>query len=115
MCAEMGKNVGAFPRKYAKADMVHVAPLSAGTRSALLPEFSVHGNEVDETSAHPQLIKSDSRLMLFETGAQHVRVEGDHLFQIGDPEHDRSEEHTSELQSLMRTSYAVFCLKKKKT
>src|SRR3546814_7687029 len=28
---------------------------------------------------------------------------------------DRSEEHTSELQSLMRTSYAVFCLKKKKT
>src|SRR3546814_4647725 len=27
--------------------------------------------------------------------------------------HDRSEEHTSELQSLMRISYAVFCLKKK--
>src|SRR3546814_8019335 len=27
----------------------------------------------------------------------------------------RSEEHTSELQSLMRISYAVFCLKKKKT
>src|SRR3546814_7931799 len=28
--------------------------------------------------------------------------------------HLRSEEHTSELQSLMRTSYSVFCLKKKK-
>src|SRR3546814_2636899 len=28
-------------------------------------------------------------------------------------EHHRSEEHTSELQSLMRISYAVFCLKKK--
>src|SRR3546814_10124440 len=28
---------------------------------------------------------------------------------------ERSEEHTSELQSLMRTSYAVFCLQKKKT
>src|SRR3546814_4755254 len=28
--------------------------------------------------------------------------------------HCRSEEHTSELQSLMRISYAVFCLKKKK-
>src|SRR3546814_9581080 len=27
---------------------------------------------------------------------------------------ERSEEHTSELQSLMRTSYAVFCMKKKK-
>src|SRR3546814_5357833 len=33
--------------------------------------------------------------------------------QVG--EHGRSEEHTSELQSLMRISYAVFCLKKKKT
>src|SRR3546814_7412019 len=32
-----------------------------------------------------------------------------HLIQNG-----RSEEHTSELQSLMRNSYAVFCLKKKK-
>src|SRR3546814_4254075 len=30
------------------------------------------------------------------------------------PQRRRSEEHTSELQSLMRTSYAVFCLKKKK-
>src|SRR3546814_4646527 len=30
-------------------------------------------------------------------------------------DHRRSEEHTSELQSLMRNSYAVFCLTKKKT
>src|SRR3546814_3746283 len=30
------------------------------------------------------------------------------------PEASRSEEHTSELQSLMRVSYAVFCLKQKK-
>src|SRR3546814_7406509 len=33
---------------------------------------------------------------------------------IGHPGWKRSEEHTSELQSLMRLSYAVFCLKKKK-
>src|SRR3546814_7687699 len=32
----------------------------------------------------------------------------------GHPPSARSEEHTSELQSLMRISYAVFCLKKKK-
>src|SRR3546814_10049591 len=32
-----------------------------------------------------------------------------------DPKTVRSEEHTSELQSLMRISYAVFCLKKKNT
>src|SRR3546814_8222220 len=35
---------------------------------------------------------------------------------VGGAHHlDRSEEHTSELQSLMRISYAVFCLKKKNT
>src|SRR3546814_7691110 len=38
--------------------------------------------------------------------ARSVRIVCDHIF--------RSEEHTSELQSLMRTSYAVFCLNKKK-
>src|SRR3546814_8665204 len=35
------------------------------------------------------------------------------LFNVID-DYNRSEEHTSELQSLMRISYAVFCLKKKK-
>src|SRR3546814_3246639 len=40
-----------------------------------------------------------------------------HVGRVSDPEYlngQRSEEHTSELQSLMRISYAVFCLKKKK-
>src|SRR3546814_1994668 len=39
-------------------------------------------------------------------------LQADALEQLG---YQRSEEHTSELQSLMRTSYAVFCLKKKTT
>src|SRR3546814_3901689 len=37
-----------------------------------------------------------------------------HLRRESSPRLGRSEEHTSELQSLMRISYAVFCLKKKK-
>src|SRR3546814_3541153 len=37
------------------------------------------------------------------------------LPEIGIDHLERSEEHTSELQSLMRISYAVFCLKKKNT
>src|SRR3546814_10464745 len=45
--------------------------------------------------AGPDLLAIDNKLAVFD-----VR---------------RSEEHTSELQSLMRISYAVFCLKKKKT
>src|SRR3546814_4540601 len=46
------------------------------------------------------------------TGA-HVQG-GDYLGPQGLGEVTRSEEHTSEIQSLMRISYAVFCLKKKK-
>src|SRR3546814_3874512 len=45
----------------------------------------------------------------FDTGADLFRLRVDHPGQCV----RRSEEHTSELQSLMRTSYAVFCLKKK--
>src|SRR3546814_8905822 len=37
-----------------------------------------------------------------------------HMTNAATPRDNRSEEHTSELQSLMRNSYAVFCLKQKK-
>src|SRR3546814_6989839 len=40
--------------------------------------------------------------------------EGDYWSRCDDARAARSEEHTSELQSLMRNSYAVFCLEKKK-
>src|SRR3546814_9107265 len=43
----------------------------------------------------------------------HVRNVGQGKGFPGEPARTRSEEHTSELQSLMRISYAVFCLKKK--
>src|SRR3546814_2086966 len=51
-------------------------------------------------------------------GAQHVGVSKDiaravDAIPLAIPDAKRSEEHTSELQSLMRISYAVFCLKKK--
>src|SRR3546814_2354922 len=47
---------------------------------------------------------------------KHPRQVGQRMEGMTDPqlEQFRSEEHTSELQSLMRISYAVFCLKKKK-
>src|SRR3546814_10446705 len=42
------------------------------------------------------------------------RAVSEHLAEVSEAEQRRSEEHTSELQSLMRISSAVFCLKKKK-
>src|SRR3546814_4738944 len=46
-----------------------------------------------------------------DRGHRHVAL---HLAEVDESDEFRSEEHTSELQSLMRISYAVFCLKKKK-
>src|SRR3546814_7227595 len=45
---------------------------------------------------------------------QHGTIRRSTSEQLLPPNPKRSEEHTSELQSLMRISYAVFCLKKKK-
>src|SRR3546814_3885056 len=55
---------------------------------------------------------AERALHAFEEGRVVERLHGVRLV-AGDAV-DRSEEHTSELQSLMRNSYAVFCLKKKK-
>src|SRR3546814_3417051 len=49
-----------------------------------------------------------------EDVAMFLREYGNPFDRIGADMQSKSEEHTSELQSLMRTSYAVFCLKKKK-
>src|SRR3546814_6562279 len=43
-----------------------------------------------------------------------IAHDGNHVLLVVDDRQQRSEEHTSELQSLMRISYAVFCLKKKR-
>src|SRR3546814_3047687 len=57
----------------------------------------------------------ESHAAVLHCQVRHVAIEGENVF--GNVLHlvigQRSEEHTSELQSLMRISYAVFCLKKK--
>src|SRR3546814_4596881 len=74
------------------------------------------GNRIDPDVLRADIERPRSRVVLAERGdallaCAHVAEEDGHgyfgMF--------RSEEHTSELQSLMRISYAVFCLKKKKT
>src|SRR3546814_10751643 len=82
----------------------------------------------DTLFPYTALFRSVRELLVGELGflqADHVRLRvAQPLFQVRQahvegvdvPAGDfhRSEEHTSELQSLMRISYAVFCLKKKK-
>src|SRR3546814_10332468 len=56
------------------------------------------------------IARSPCRILIV---SQQLRPVRDYVFQRGERRELRSEEHTSELQSLMRISYAVFCLKKK--
>src|SRR3546814_7150591 len=50
-----------------------------------------------------------------QIGLRSAFLDVDQVQVLKGPQGTRSEEHTSELQSLMRISYAVFCLKKKNT
>src|SRR3546814_1163848 len=90
-------------------------PYTTLFRSILLPNPNAQARDyiggLNLTEAEFRLIKTDlspeSRRFLVKQGHDSVVVELD-LAGL-----DRSEDHTSELQSLMRISYAVFCLKKK--
>src|SRR3546814_3009538 len=67
----------------------------------------MYPNFVIKRERYWQLLDADQRRNAIERGQQLLAEYGD------DAAKPRSEEHTSELQSLMRTSYAVLCLKKK--
>src|SRR3546814_3604625 len=76
----------------------------------------------DTLFPYTTLFRSPTRRVGFPPGGRcgSPALVGAALAAIGYPSartasRSRSEEHTSELQSLMRISYAVFCLKKKKT
>src|SRR3546814_4293057 len=76
-----------------------------------------HVSSVHANSIAPYLQYKSFSVSLYEGGHARfaTRKRGATIFGSDRPVSDaRSEEHTSELQSLMRISYAVFCLKKKK-
>src|SRR3546814_12556447 len=80
------------------------------TRTDTLFPYTTLFRSVDGVAVERRL----ERDAILERAVERCRIAG--LFDRGERglEIDRSEEHTSELQSLMRISYAVFCLKKKK-
>src|SRR3546814_2198697 len=80
-------------------------------------------HSVDDVEGHPLGGRPDQTQQIATAFLNHLIGEMDMLRTRVDvtidalhqPVMERSEEHTSELQSLMRISYAVFCLKKKTT
>src|SRR3546814_8878318 len=124
--------VGQGPQRLDDAglDIDEGVRVDAGRRAIRLRKDDVEGNRHDprETEAVDHLSHLDAgprpladRGKAFLVDVDDDDGRGDGLTRIGelvkveDPQAKRSEEHTSELQSLMRISYAVFCLKKKNT
>src|SRR3546814_6062020 len=91
---------------------LHRRPWPGGGTGTRAQEGGADGRPADlhrrsARRVHPRLCFPDDARQCAVRGAVPAR----HLDRAAA---DRSEEHTSELQSLMRISYAVFCLKKKK-
>src|SRR3546814_7695023 len=81
--------------------------------TTLFRSFTLHGSPVDSNtcpSNHPNPPKTLPRGVGCFRDAD---IDSRRCWRRPDRHRKRSEEHTSELQSLMRISYAVFCLKKK--
>src|SRR3546814_10205680 len=87
----------------AAAEVLGVIQAAFGARPPLDPPAPALLETLESVAA---ALATDGGLLLTENGV----ALGSLMFRR---EGDRSEEHTSELQSLMRISYAVFCLKKK--
>src|SRR3546814_16598362 len=75
----------------------------------------VHPQQHGDAETEPEIGQQPAPVAQAPRRARGPRRVGDEPGGAGECETEaRSEEHTSELQSLMRISYAVFCLKKKK-
>src|SRR3546814_2356534 len=79
------------------------------------PVFLPARRKLGETESRPKLRGRGTPNTLRHTIITEMHARGVAEAQIEAAAGHRSEEHTSELQSLMRISYAVFCLKKKKS
>src|SRR3546814_7431820 len=86
-------------------------PYTTLFRSSLADLAKLHAGLWDSPLITPEAAPWLPTSMAVPVDYDQVRIMGHWL---GENRKERSEEHTSELQSLMRISYAVFCLKKKK-
>src|SRR3546814_7329883 len=102
------------PRKRAARHRHPESPVSH--RSLPLYPSASAGRRIDRRCARPRVpVYSSEPLLEADEEEAPARIEGQIVEAVGVIAlEERSEEHTSELQSLMRSSYAVFCLKKNK-
>src|SRR3546814_4143922 len=100
------------PRSMLVSAISEATPRRSGVRGVSLPGFPALLAPVLAAALHAVELEA----MIDQLEAQLLGHAALQLLDVlvAELDHLRSEEHTSELQSLMRISYAVFCLKKKK-
>src|SRR3546814_3871633 len=103
-----GVQTCALPILIDRLSFVYVADVNTGLRSVIAGE-----NDFVYGLAPQQKAIVDRASNVTAVSAPTLQV-NQFFLNYGKAPLNRSEEHTSELQSLMRISYAVFCLKKKK-
>src|SRR3546814_8383350 len=110
ICIGQACSMGAFLLAGGAAGKRHCLPNSRVMIHQPLGGFQGQASDIDIHAREILYIRERlNELLAFHTGQSLETIERDTNRDY------RSEEHTSELQSLMRNSYAVFCLKKKKT
>src|SRR3546814_1634057 len=97
------------PQANVAVRLCHVGPDGASHRISVGVLNLTHCESHEEPAALQPGRRYRARIVLDDVG---YRVPAGHRLRVA---LSRSEEHTSELQSLMRISYAVFCLNKKKS
>src|SRR3546814_3043449 len=102
----MAKDDAAFFQKAAMSGMTEIAAAKVAVAKSGNPEIKNFANKMIKD--HSQADNELKALAKKKGVTLPTALDKDHQDKL-----DRSEEHTSELQSLMRISYAVFCWKKK--
>src|SRR3546814_649252 len=113
LCAQLIPGMVRYLRRYVQHEDVFLYPGAASLDFDVVTELWYESRQAYDNSMQ-SLEEPAKAALLLEDEKQLFDLTSIRRFVVDEGEtSDRSEEHTSELQSLMRISYAVFCLKKK--
>src|SRR3546814_2115111 len=105
---------GAQARSVAVAEVLAAAAQSNAFKTASQQIQTTYKAQIDQQESRGQTLQAELNVLVAKYNEEAKKTPQNQAALQAAAKAVRSEEHTSELQSLMRISYAVFCLKTKK-